>query len=162
MKRAYLLALLLLMGCGGDEFADLKTFMAQAGGNQPPLEALPPVKAPDNFTYEPGSLPDPFKVRNLKFSKGGPRPEENRPRGELEEFPIDALRMVGTMQKGGQLTALIRTPKGEVRMIRKGEYIGQNNGVVTAIRETGIDIREIVQDGAGDWVEGKAVLPLQE
>lgn len=162
MKRAWLLSMFLLAGCGGDEFADLKTFMAQAGSNQPALEPLPPILAPDLFSYEEGDLPDPFKVRNLKTAKGGPRPEDNHPRGELEEYPLDALRMVGTMQKGGHLIALIGTPKSEVRMIRKGEYIGQNNGVVTDIRETGIDIREILQDGAGDWVENKAVLPLQE
>lgn len=157
-----MLSLLLLAGCGGDQFADLKTFMAQAGTNAPPLDPLPPIKAPDLFSYQPEGLPDPFKARNLKASKGGPRPDENRPKGELEEFPLDALRMVGTMQKGNQLLALIRTPKSEVRMLRKGEYIGQNNGVVTDVRETGIDIREILQDGAGDWVETKSVLPLQE
>jgi len=162
MRRMLLLSMLLLSGCGGDEFADLKTFMAQAGNNAPPLESLPPIKAPDLFSYQPEGLPDPFKVRNLKIGKGGPQPDSNRPKGELEDYPLDALRMVGTMQKGNQLIALVRTPKSEVRMLRKGEYIGQNNGVVTDVHETGIDIREILQDGAGDWVETKSVLPLQE
>jgi type IV pilus assembly protein PilP len=40
--------------------------------------------------------------------------------------------------------------------------MGQNFGLVIAIRDAGIELRETVQDGAGDWTETKATLALQE
>ena len=85
-----------------------------------------------------------------------------RPRQPLEQFPLDGLRMVGTLNKGGQTYALIRTPENTLYRIRKGEYMGQNFGLVVAINDMGIELRETVQDGAGDWTETKATLALQE
>lgn len=165
MKHAWLFPLLLLTGCAEDEFADLRAFMAQAGaGGQQALEALPPVKPQDMFNYEPGDLPDPFRPRSLKPSKGGDafQPDLNRPKEVLEQYPLDGLRMVGTMKKDSHLYALLRTPENTLYRVKKGDHMGQNFGLVIAIQDSSIEIREIVQDGVGDWTETKATLALQE
>lgn len=171
MKPAWLrylaqgLWVFLLAGCAQDEHADLRAFMAQAGaGGQQALEPLPPVLVQEVFSYDPGDLPDPFRPRALKAAKAGGafQPDLTRPRQPLEQYPLDSLRMVGTLVKDGQTYALIRTPDNTLYRIRKGEYMGQNFGLVVAIRETGIELRETVQDGAGDWTETKATLALQE
>ena len=46
--------------------------------------------------------------------------------------------------------------------VKVGNYLGQNYGKVTKIAETEVTIREIVQDGVGEWVERIATLQLQE
>ncbi len=165
MKHVWLFALIMLSGCAQDEFADLRAFMAQTGATgQQALEPLPPVKTQETFNYAPADLPDPFRPRSLKAGKGSGafQPDLSRPKEPLEQYPLDGLRMVGTINKGGQLYALIRTPENTLYRVRKGEHMGQNFGLVIAIREAGIDLRETVQDGAGDWTETKATLALQE
>ena len=165
MKRIWLLALALMAGCAQDEFADLRTFLAQAGqGVQQKLEPLPPVKAQEEFTYDPGELPDPFRPRSMKpsGSGGGIQPDLTRPKGPLEQEPLDSLHMVGTLSKGGQLYALVRRPDNTLYRVAKGDHIGQNFGVIQSISESSIEIKEIVQDGAGDWTESKASMALQE
>ncbi len=164
MKRVCLVLLVFLGGCGGQDFSDLKAFMAEAGkkGVQP-LEPLPALQLLDAPEYDPQNLPDPFRSRTMKPAKaGGLQPDLNRQKVYLERFPLDGLRIIGTLDKGGQLAALVKTPENTVQTVRKGDFIGQNNGVVIRVRESGIDIKEIVQDGNGDWVEANASLVLQE
>jgi type IV pilus assembly protein PilP len=159
------LCVLAITGCSQDQFSDLREFMATAGSaGQPPLESLPPVKPQEVFTYEPGDLADPFKPRSLKPAKGGGafEPDLTRPRGPLEQFPLDSLRMVGTMSKGGQLFALVKTAQNTLFRVKKGDYLGLNFGLVIGITDSSIELRETVQDGVGDWTETKAMLALQE
>ncbi len=42
-----------------------------------------------------------------------------------------------------------------------GNYLGQNYGVVTNIGEGEVKLKELVQDGAGDWTERSSTLQLQ-
>lgn len=165
MKRILLLGVLLLSGCGQDGFDDLKVFMDEAGkGRQPALEPMPPIKPVETTVFDAAALPDPFILRSMKSARGGGgrQPDMNRPRGPLENFPLDALKMVGTLSKGGQTYALIRTPENALYRVRKGDYLGQNFGLVTAITQTGVELVESIQDGSGDWVDSKASVALQE
>ena len=155
----------LLAGCAHDDTSDLREFMQQAGrDSQEKLEPLPQVKIAETFSYDATGLTDPFAARNLRPAKagGGPAPDMNRPKDPLELFPLDGLRMVGTLSRQGQLYALVRTPENTLYRVKRGDRIGQNYGVITAITETAIEIRETVQDGVGDWTEASASLPLQE
>lgn len=158
-------SLFLLGGCGQDQFTDLREFMAKTGSTgQAPLESLPVVKAQETFSYEPGEMPDPFKPRSLKPAKGGGalQPDLSRPKEVLEQYPLDALRMVGSLSKGGQLYALVRSAENALYRVKKGDHMGHNFGLVIGITEASIELRETVQDGAGDWTESKATLALQE
>lgn len=164
-RHVVLVAGLFLAGCAQDDMSDLRQFMAQAGrDSSEKMEPLPEVKMPEVFTYDPAGLPDPFAARNLRPAAGGggPAPDMLRPKTYLETFPLDALRMVGTLQRGGELVALVRTPDNAIYQVRKGDRIGQNFGIVIGISDTAIEIRETVQDGVGDWTQTKTSLPLQE
>ena len=46
--------------------------------------------------------------------------------------------------------------------VKKGNYLGQNFGVITAIDEAQISLKELVQDSTGDWVERISSLQLVE
>ncbi len=160
-------SLLLLGGCGQDQYSDLREFMDNAGAaSQPALDPLPDVKPQVTYIYEPGNTPDPFKPRSLKPAKGGGefQPDLSRPKGPLEQFPLDTLHMVGTISKAGLQYALVRTPPPENTLyrVKRGDYVGLNFGLVIGISESSIEIRETVQDGVGDWIETRATLALQE
>ena len=49
-----------------------------------------------------------------------------------------------------------------VYQVKAGHYIGQNYGRVTAIHDNAVELTETVQDAAGEWVERKSRLELQE
>ena len=46
--------------------------------------------------------------------------------------------------------------------MKKGNYLGQNFGVITGIDEGQINVKEVVQDSGGDWVERSTSLQMQE
>ena len=46
--------------------------------------------------------------------------------------------------------------------VKRGNYMGQNFGVITGIDEGQIELKEIVQDGTGEWVERVSSLQLVE
>lgn len=165
MKRlASLVIVLGLSGCGGSGMDDLKTFVAESGKDmQGKIEPLPEVKAYEPFTYEAFDLPDPFKPRKLATGGGGgTQPDLTRPKEPLEAFSLETLKMVGRLSKKGKVHAVIRTPDNTVYHVMKGNYVGQNFGLITQIGDTEVTLREIIQDSAGDWSERISTLVLQE
>ena len=89
------------------------------------------------------------------------KPNLDRRKEPLEAFPLDAVKMVGTLQRAGLSYALLQIDK-TVYQAKVGNYVGQNFGMITNITESEIEIKEVVQDATGDWVERPAKLELQE
>ena len=167
MKRLIVpIAIAVLAGCSS-EIDELKTFVRESEKGLPRrVEPLPAVKPFEPFTYEGFDLPDPFKPRKLTAPKGegaggGLAPDLNRRKEPLEAFPLEQLKMVGTLSQGKDVYALVRADKTLYR-VKKGNYMGQNFGLITDVTETEIKLKEIVQDSAGDWAERQSVLPLLE
>jgi type IV pilus assembly protein PilP len=153
-----------LSGCGGGNMDDLRTFVAEAGKDmQGKIEPLPEVKVYEPFTYNAFDLPDPFKPRKLSTGGGGGvQPDLNRPKEPLEAFSLETLKMVGMVSRQGMIHAVIKTPDNAIYHVRKGNYVGQNFGLITQISDSEVSLREIVQDSAGDWSERTSTLILQE
>ena len=165
MKRLAIFFFVLgLTGCAGGDMDDLKAFVAETGKDmQGKIEPLPEVKVYEPFTYNAFDLPDPFKPRKLSTGGGGGmQPDLARPKEPLESFSLETLKMVGVLSKQGGINALIKTPDNAIYHVKKGNYIGQNFGLVTQITDTEVTLREIVQDSAGDWSERTSTLVLQE
>jgi len=155
----------MLVGCGGESHQDLRAWMAEQGkGARGRLEPLPQLRPYDPFAYNAFDLPDPFKPRKIEPTKGGSKlaPDLARRREPLEAYPLEALSMVGTLAKDKSMYALVRTPERDIYQVRSGNYLGQNFGVVTNISDTEIKLKELVQDGAGDWTERTSALQLQQ
>jgi type IV pilus assembly protein PilP len=156
---------MLASGCSS-ELDDLKKFVRDSEKGLPRrVDPLPAVKPFEPFAYEGFDLPDPFKPRKLAAPKegggGGVQPNLNRRKEPLEGFPLETLKMVGTLQQGAEMYALVRADKTLYR-VKKGNYLGQNFGLITDVTESEIKLKEIVQDSAGDWAERQSVLPLLE
>lgn len=165
MKRlASVIIVLGLSGCAGGSMEDLQSFVAETGKDlQGKIEPLPEVKIYEPFTYNAFDLPDPFKPRKLSSGGGGGmQPDLARPKEPLESFSLETLKMVGALSKDGVIRAVIKTPDNAVYHVRKGNYVGQNFGLVTQISDSEVTLREIVQDSAGDWSERTSALLLQE
>ena len=156
---------MLVAGCSS-ELDDLKKFVRDSDKGLPRrIDPLPAVKPFEPFAYEGFDLPDPFKPRKLSAPKegggGGVAPDLNRRKEPLEAFPLEQLKMVGTLQQGNDMYALVRADKTLYR-VKKGNYMGQNFGLITDVTDTEIKLKEIVQDSGGDWAERQSVLPLLE
>jgi type IV pilus assembly protein PilP len=90
------------------------------------------------------------------------RPDNKRNREYLEQYSLDTLKMVGTLTMGGKKYGLVKTREGLVQRVLPGNYLGQNEGRITQIDASKIDISEIVPDGLGGFMERNAALPLNE
>jgi len=159
-------AAILLASCSS-ELDDLKKFVKESEKGMPrKIDPLPAVKPFEPFAYEGFDLPDPFKPRKLSVPKeggpgGGLAPDLNRRKEPLEAYPLEQLKMVGTLQQGKEMFAIVRADKTLYR-VKSGNYMGQNFGLITDITDAEIKLKEIVQDSAGDWAERQSVLPLLE
>jgi len=136
----------------------------QGKGARGKLDPLPQVKPYEPFAYNAFDLPDPFRPRKVEPLKGSSKlaPDLNRRKEPLEAFPLESLQMVGTLQRGKGTYALVRTTDKDIYQVKVGNYMGQNFGVVIDINDGEIRLKELVQDGAGDWTERTSTLQLAE
>jgi type IV pilus assembly protein PilP len=161
---AAVLAVLSLSGCsdGMDQLrqqvAEIKARPGEA------IEPLPEIKPYEAFAYNASSLRSPFvptaPARNDLAA--GVRPDVKRPREFLEQFPLDTMRMVGTLQLQGHNYGLLQGKDGLVHRVLPGNFVGQNDGRIVGISSTKVSIIEIVPDGLGGYIERPAGLALTE
>ena len=164
-------ALLLLMAlgtvaCGGD-MDDLDEYInevkSRPGGR---IEPLPEITPYEVFTYiaDAEGLRSPFLPDTPQAAgpAGGTRPDPDRPREFLEAFPLDTLRMVGTLDLGETGYGLVQTSDGLIHRVVPGNYVGQNDGRIVDISESEIQIVEIISDGIGGYVERDAAIGLTD
>ena len=165
-KISIVLLSLALTACIEVEHQDLRQWMNEAArdvkGKIPPL---PGVKPYQPAVYDTANLLDPFKSAKFgveqKKKGGGLRPDLDRPKEPLEYYPLESINYVGVMTKKKVHFALIRVD-GTLYQVRTGNYMGQNFGVVTAINESEVILKELVEDVSGDWVEKENKLLLQQ
>lgn len=157
-----------LVGCGDDGMNDLREFVANAHADRKPnVEALPEMKPYEAFQYTAVNLPDPFSAANLRplaatGNTGGPRPDMNRRKEALEDYPLDALKMVGTLSRQKRYWAIIQAPDGTVHRAQIGNFMGQNFGKVIKISDEKVELVELIAGGAGEWIEREASLAIVE
>jgi type IV pilus assembly protein PilP len=128
------------------------------------IEPLPEIKPYEAFTYGASSMRSPFVASAPTRSDvaSAVRPDVKRSREFLEQFPLDTMRMVGTLQLQGRNYGLVQGKDGLVHRVLPGNYMGQNDGRVIGISNTKISLIEIVPDGVGGYIERPAALALNE
>lgn len=156
----------LIIGCVNDNVSDLQAYVEKEKAKKPgPIEPLPDVKTYETYAYDETTLRDPFQpsvARKVVRSTSNLRPDMKRNREVLEQFPLDTLNMVGSLEQGGERWALIRAKDGTLYRTKKGRYIGQDFGKIIRVTETEIILQETVPDGLGGWVRRQATLSVSE
>lgn len=167
------LAAVTLLGACSPGHEDLQEWMAQERRKMVPK--VTPLAEPKKYVplaYTESAAADPFSADRLTqalrresgVSGSGAAliaPELSRRKEPLEAYPLDTMAMVGSLDRGGERVALVRVDK-LLYQVRVGNHLGQNYGKVTRISAGGVELREIVQDAAGEWIERNAELQLQE
>ena len=174
--RASLIKILSLMliaafgvtACGSD-MDDLDQYIndvkAKPGGR---IEPLPEITPYEVFTYvaDAEGLRSPFvpdaPQAAAGIAAGSTRPDRDRSREFLEQFPLDTLRMVGTLQLGETSYGLVQTSDGLIHRVVPGNYMGQNDGRIVAVNESEIELIEIISDGIGGYLEREAAVGLAD
>jgi type IV pilus assembly protein PilP len=174
MMRRHLFAIglvALLAGCGGDEHRDLKQELAELTKDfRGRVDPLPQVKPYEPVPYTSEGQVDPFRADRIEVAQASRRSTGNatlvdeqrkRPPEPLEAFPLESIQMLGTITQEKETFALVKAGPNLYR-VRKGNYMGQNFGVITGIDEAQISLKELVQDSGGEWVERVSSLQLVE
>ncbi len=164
-----MLAGALLAGCAKD-MRELERYIAEVKTRDgPPLEPLPVIKTFETFEYRAYDLRDPFapsrgdeeEEEQIVADTDGPRPDFDRVREFLEGFPLDSLRMVGTLSSPDGTWGLIQDPQGVIHRVLPDNYLGQNHGRILSIAEDRIDVVELVPNNIGGWLERQASIALE-
>ncbi len=160
-----------LSACSDNDYSDLQQYINDVKVRpKGTIEALPEVKPIEPFVFKPEGLRDPFKpINEAKEAEeseiavgNGIRPDTSRRKEELESFPLDSLRMVGTVTKQANLWGLIKASDNTVHRVQTGNYLGKNYGKIIRIQSDKIEIMEIVPDKPGTWREQQTSLALTE
>jgi len=169
MRLIYIaLVSVMLAACGGEEFQDLRDFVKNAGADmRGKIDPPPEVKPYEPFAYNnEKNLPDPFKPRKseMRTGDGGGvnQPDRDRPKEALEEFPLEALKMVGFLYQNKVGYAVVRAPDSKLHRVKAGNHMGLNFGLIKEVNDTEVIVAETVQDSTGDWTERINTLKLLE
>lgn len=163
--------IIILTGCIQD-MSDLNDYVAEVKSRKPrEIQPLPEFKPYVPSLYEGSTERNPF-IPNVVWADTiedeessvvvGPRPIPGRKREPLESFPLDGLRMLGSIKSSGEMFALLRSSQPLVYRVGVGNYIGQNHGRIVQVTETTILLIELIPDGAGRWEERLSSLSLVE
>jgi len=172
MRHALIVAFacLALTGCGSERhLEEVKRFVKESD-NLPRgrIDPLPEVKPYEPFEYAAYDLLDPFVPRKAPTSQtpkrqaNDPRLDPNRRKGPLEAFPLENLKMVGTLQQKKDVFALIKTPDNNLYRVKAGDFMGLNFGRISDINESALKLKELIQDSGNEWKEEERTLMLQD
>lgn len=171
-------AVLVLSGCVSRDMSDLQEYtdevMSRPGGRIDPLPEIQPYQAYSYQGADEGER-DPFEpfyqqrepeaeevAADAGLTEEMERELRHRNREELEQFELDSLRMVGTMEDDEEMWGIVVDPEGVVHRVREGNYLGRNIGKITNIFEDRIVLREIVRNSQGRWEERQASIALYQ
>lgn len=168
IRRVPTLALLAALSACSTDMSDLEVKVAEVKSiKSRAIEPIPQIKQYEAFTYNPADRRDPFAPVVAQrtpsgFDSSGIKPDLNRNKEPLEEFPLDALAMMGVIESQGRTYALIKAPDSVVHRVMVKDHMGQNYGEITAIAESEVTLVEIIPDGFGGWMQRPASLALTQ
>lgn len=161
---------LLVSGCiGSGDRDELESFVKEVKARPPSeIEPIPMIKPYETFSYRAGSLRSPFtmpkptiEVVEEDSTEDGIRPDLERRKEYLEAYPLDALTMVGTLEKNEQIWAVIIDKDGAIHRVKSGNYVGLNHGKIYKVTEEKVFVNEIVSNPTGGWQERQSEMVLK-
>ena len=135
LKNSALMAIVFLgLAACSPDMDDLDQYIiktkAEQGEGADPLPEITPYEI---FTYiaDAEGIRSPF-TPDTPQAAGNPgsemHPDPDRIREHLENFSLDTMRMVGTLDFGQNTYGLVQTSDGLIHRVVQGNYLGQNDG----------------------------------
>jgi len=186
-KTAYiagLVALLALAGCeeqgptattGDYEQARAQAVARGASATKAPSAATAPGKpgtgkaaAPSvqthygasvaNYRYDATGKRDPFR----SFVKDKLREDVADIESPLQQFELGQLTISGVVWQADRRRALVLDPSGQAYVVKTGDRIGKNDGVVTEIGDSALVVLESYVDFHGDKTEKEIEMRIRQ
>jgi len=149
--------------CNQNNVSDLQAYVTEVKAKpQSSIEPLPNVLSYASYAYDDTDLRNPFiplttpPIDDITLCT-----EINRARDALEDIPLEALTLVGSLEQDGVRWGLIRTQDGTIYRRKPNDYIGKDNGHITQITETSMELLELIPQGSG-CVKKTTILTLKE
>lgn len=159
----YLLILTGLSACGGGQ-DDLNKYVFNVKKRKgTPVEPIPEVKMPRQFNYpENVKRRSPFiPLREEKKSDVDVNaPDQTRPKQPLENFELDSLKFVGTLDDSRARWGLIQASNGRIFRVKVGDYMGKNFGQIIKLTDDELKLEETIK-AAGKWEKKILTLKLK-
>ena len=161
------LACTVLSACS-HSMSDLEIWVAEVKARKSrQIDPIPQMKQYEAYAYIGEDRRDPFisAPDTQQRADGGDaslRPDLNRNKEPLEEFPIDALRLVGVVTFNAKIYALVKAPDAVIHRVTIGNHMGQNYGRINSVSEAEVALTEIIPDGFGGFIERPAALAATE
>ncbi len=158
-------------------------FIGGCGGGTPPSSLPPKAKSPavekrkeevakvaerkepekkeeKEYSYNPAGKADPFKP----FIQLTPVREASRnvPLTPLQKYEISQLKLVAIISLPEGNIALVEDATGKGYFVKKGTFIGKNDGKVTKILKDKVIVEEVYQDVFGQTKTNEISLLLHK
>jgi type IV pilus assembly protein PilP len=163
-----LIAFLFLMGgCGGgtppSSLPSKTKFPAVEKKKEEPAKVAekkePEKKEEVEYSYNPAGKPDPFKpFIQLASARGGSKAVLT----PLQKFDISQLKLVAIITAPGGNIALVEDVTGKGYFLKRGTWIGKNDGKVTKILKDKVIIEEVYQDIFGQTKTNEISMSLHK
>lgn len=168
---ALILLSLVLTGCSRS-MDDLRAYISNVKARtSSSIDPIPQMRPYEPFVYSQTGERSPFEPIGRDDSSSSSattippntlQPDLTRNSEPLEEFPLDALRLRGTLEIRQQIYALISAPDGIVHRATYGDHMGQNFGKIVGISDAQVQLEEIVADGLGGYIKRTALVSISE
>jgi Tfp pilus assembly protein PilP len=163
--RGYLIAAIIILsvsvaGCSGagtDSKASPSKPLPKAAAAK---QAIQPVMAPveqKKPEYQVSGIRDPF----LSFEKPMTKEDLKTIKDPLQKISLSQIVIVGVIM-GKDRRALIQESSGMGFIIQEGTLVGENQGIVTAIKADGVTIKQHFKDYMGRVNTREIVLSLKK
>jgi type IV pilus assembly protein PilP len=109
------------------------------------------------YRYDPTGKRDPFR----SFVKDKLR-EDIEIESPLEQFELGQLTISGVVWQADRRRALVLDPSGQAYVVKTGDRLGKNDGVVTEISDSALVVLESYVDFHGDKTEKEIEMRIRQ
>jgi type IV pilus assembly protein PilP len=111
-----------------------------------------------DYRYDPTGKRDPFR----SFVRDKLREDAADIDSPLEQFELGQLTISGVVWQADRRRALVLDPSGQAYVVKTGDRIGKNDGVVTEIGDSTLVVLESYVDFHGDKTEKEIEMRIRQ
>ena len=114
--------------------------------------------AAGDYRYDPTGKRDPFR----SFVRDKLREDIADVESPLEQFELGQLSIAGVVWQADRRRALVLDPAGQAYVVKTGDRMGKNDGVVTEIGDSSVVVLESYVDFHGDKTEKEIEMRIRQ